>query len=71
MSRFNLSRSELILVVLALIYVVSPIDLVPELVAGPIGLTDDVAAAALIGATLLRGWKRPATGDTADQDPTE
>jgi uncharacterized membrane protein YkvA (DUF1232 family) len=68
MSRFNLSRSEMIMIILALIYVVSPIDFIPELVAGPIGLTDDMAAAALIGATLIRGWKRPGTGDSASPE---
>jgi uncharacterized membrane protein YkvA (DUF1232 family) len=58
----SLSRSELIIMLLAVLYIVSPADLVPELIAGPLGLTDDLAAAAVIGATLLRS--RKATPDT-------
>lgn len=69
MSRFHLSRSELMFVIIALIYVISPIDIIPELVAGPIGLTDDLAAVALIGAALWRGLNRPETDDGADQEP--
>ncbi len=70
MSRFNLSRSEMIFVIIALIYVISPIDIIPELVAGPIGLTDDLAAVALIGAALWRGLNRPDTSDNTDQEPS-
>ena len=50
----RLGRTELMIVLLAILYIVSPVDLVPEIIAGPLGLTDDLAAAALIGATLLR-----------------
>jgi uncharacterized membrane protein YkvA (DUF1232 family) len=53
----NLSRSELVILLLAVLYIISPADLVPELIAGPLGLTDDLAAAAVIGATLLRSRK--------------
>jgi uncharacterized membrane protein YkvA (DUF1232 family) len=44
----------------ALIYGISPIDVIPELLTGPIGLTDDLAVwvAAGVGIfKLLRGGK--------------
>lgn len=50
----NLSRTEIAVLLLAVAYILSPADLVPEMIAGPLGLTDDLAAAAVIGATLLR-----------------
>lgn len=54
----NLSRTELIIMLLAVLYIISPVDLVPEVLTGPLGLTDDVAAAVLIGSTLLRSRTR-------------
>ena len=39
----------------ALLYVVSPLDFVPELLLGPFGLADDVAVAALAVTGLVRG----------------
>ena len=53
----KLQRSELAIVVIALLYILSPFDLVPEIVAGPLGLTDDVAAAGILGMTLWRARK--------------
>ncbi len=58
MKKFHISRTELIMMLLALVYIVSPVDAIPELLTGPIGLTDDAAAAALIATTLLRGRNR-------------
>ncbi len=55
--RFHLQRSDLAIVVIALLYILSPFDLVPEIVAGPLGLTDDVAAAGVLGMTLWRARK--------------
>ena len=37
-----------------LIYVISPIDLLPEAILGPFGLVDDV----VIGLVGLRAWSR-------------
>lgn len=46
-------RRRAVLVVVGLLYVVSPVDLVPELLLGPFGLTDDaVLLAWLTGAVL-------------------
>jgi uncharacterized membrane protein YkvA (DUF1232 family) len=64
----NLSRSELIILLLAVLYIISPADLVPELIAGPLGLTDDLAAAAVIGATLLRS-RNPNANTVSVSDP--
>lgn len=48
----------------ALIYGVSPIDVIPELLTGPLGLTDDLAV--LVGAGYaiwkLVGGRNPRTG---------
>lgn len=56
MSKF--SKSDLVLMVLAAIYVLMPVDLIPELITGPLGLTDDMAAMALIMATVMRARGR-------------
>lgn len=50
----NLSRTELIIMLLAVLYIISPVDVVPEILTGPLGLTDDLAAAVVIGSTMLR-----------------
>lgn len=62
----------------ALLYGASPIDLIPEFLAGPLGFGDD--AVVLIGATIaivriLRNRRRgpaprPDAGPTPDIDPT-
>lgn len=49
----------------AIVYGVSPIDVIPELLTGPLGLTDDLAV--MVGAgyamwKLLRGGRDPRTG---------
>ncbi|MFC4950592.1 YkvA family protein [Pseudonocardia sp. GCM10023141] len=50
----ELTRGRLALLVLAVAYLVSPVDLVPELVLGPLGLADDgVVALWLAGAVLV------------------
>jgi uncharacterized membrane protein YkvA (DUF1232 family) len=54
MKRPKLERTDLAIVIIALLYILSPFDLVPEIVAGPLGLTDDLAAAGVIAMTLVR-----------------
>jgi uncharacterized membrane protein YkvA (DUF1232 family) len=56
--KIELTRTQWLTLLVAIVYVVSPVDLVPGLIAGPIGLTDDLAAVALIATTALGGWKR-------------
>lgn len=60
----ELSRGRVALLVLAIAYLVSPVDLVPELILGPLGLADDgVVALWLAGAVLVEterfiDWER-------------
>ena len=51
----GVSRLQLAGYLAALVYVVSPLDLVPELLLGPLGLADDVALAALAVTGLVHG----------------
>lgn len=59
----------------ALLYGASPVDIIPELFTGPLGLADDLAvfvAAALGIWKLLSGRDPgPATGDTIVVDPPD
>jgi uncharacterized membrane protein YkvA (DUF1232 family) len=63
----ELSRGRLALVVLALAYLVSPVDLVPELFLSLLGLGDDAVVALWLGGTFLveterfLHWERSAT----------
>lgn len=69
----ELTRGRLALLVLAIAYLVSPVDLVPELILGPLGLADDgVVALWLAGAVLVEteryiNWER--TGPTVIDAP--
>ena len=70
----GLTRGRLALMVLAVLYIVSPVDLLPEAVLPMIGLADDamVAAwlvAALVGATSAYGMWEGSDGFRVD-DPT-
>jgi uncharacterized membrane protein YkvA (DUF1232 family) len=62
-----LSRGRLALLILAVAYLVSPVDFIPEAVLGPFGLGDDaVVAAWLAGAFLVEterflSWERSRT----------
>lgn len=49
----ELGRGRLALLVLALAYLVSPVDLVPEVFLGLLGLGDDGVVALWLGGTLL------------------
>lgn len=48
-------RGPVLLSLLGLVYVVLPIDVLPELLMGPFGLGDDIGIAALSLAVLVRG----------------
>lgn len=48
-----LSKSQLAMLVVAVLYLVSPVDVVPELVLGPLGITDDAAAFTAIISMLV------------------
>ena len=55
----RLSKTEVALIIAALLYVVSPIDVIPEAIAGPLGLGDDAAILRLIAAMIMRAAQRP------------
>jgi uncharacterized membrane protein YkvA (DUF1232 family) len=54
MSRSRRILSAALVAIGALVYGVSPIDVIPEFIAGPLGLTDDLAV--LLGAAFAV-WK--------------
>ena len=58
MQRFDMSRRDCALLAVAAVYVISPIDIVPEIIAGPLGLTDDLAALTAVVWTLVRAHRR-------------
>lgn len=55
----RLSKAEVALIIAGLLYVISPVDFIPELIAGPLGIGDDAAILALIAATIMRAAQRP------------
>jgi uncharacterized membrane protein YkvA (DUF1232 family) len=73
----QLTRGRLALLVLAVAYIVSPVDLVPELVLGPIGLIDDGAVALWLAGVLLVeserfiDWERAGRPPVVDSPPLQ
>lgn len=49
----GMSRGRVLALAIAAVYVVFPVDVVPEAFLGPLGLVDDVAVAAWLAGTLL------------------
>lgn len=62
--RRGLSATEWVALVVAVVYILSPVDFIPEVLLGPLGLTDDVVALALVAKL---GWSatRPVAPETA------
>lgn len=60
--QFSISRKEVVLLIVAAVYILSPVDIVPEAVVGPLGLLDDLGAllgaVGVIGAALKRFRKQ-------------
>ena len=50
----TMNKTKLIKIAIILIYLCSPIDILPEAVLGPLGLVDDAAAIALLIRILLK-----------------
>lgn len=65
----RLTKSDLLIIVLAAAYVLMPVDFIPEIIAGPLGLTDDMAALAVIGAIIMRARNRTPEPAPATADP--
>ena len=55
----RLTKSQVALIIAGLLYVISPLDFIPELIAGPLGIADDAAILGLIAATILRAAQKP------------
>ena len=55
----RLTKSQVALIIAGLLYVISPLDFIPELIAGPLGIADDAAIIGLIAATILRAAQQP------------
>ncbi|WP_044469556.1 DUF1232 domain-containing protein [Mannheimia massilioguelmaensis] len=49
----NMNKAKLLKIVIILIYLLSPFDILPEALLGPLGLVDDAAAIALLIKTIL------------------
>jgi len=62
----QVSRPAFLLAVSGLLYVLSPLDFLPEALLGPFGLGDDLAIAAVALAFLARAADQVLTGDPAD-----
>ena len=54
----TMNKTKLIKIAIILIYLFSPIDILPEAVLGPLGLVDDAAAIALLIRILLNKINR-------------
>ncbi len=55
----RLSKTQVGLIIVALLYVVSPFDFIPEIIAGPLGIADDAAILGLVAAMILRAAQKP------------
>ncbi len=55
----RLSKGQVGLIIAALLYVVSPFDFIPEIIAGPLGIADDAAILGLVAAMILRASQKP------------
>ena len=51
--RRGLSAKEWVILIVAAVYLLSPVDVIPEMFLGPLGLTDDVVAFAILAKL---GW---------------
>lgn len=49
----HLTKPQLAMIVVAVAYLVSPVDFLPEILTGPLGLTDDAAAFTALISMLL------------------
>jgi uncharacterized membrane protein YkvA (DUF1232 family) len=64
MNRGRRNVAAIIVAVAALVYGVSPLDVIPELFTGPLGLTDDLAVFVTAGVAVwkLLSGRDPRTG---------
>lgn len=60
-SRLQTFWRENWLIILSLVYIFSPVDLIPEFIAGPLGLVDDGVVALTMFAQVAWRFLRPRT----------
>lgn len=53
MNKIQTNKAKWIKVAIILIYMFSPVDILPEAILGPLGLVDDAAALLLLIKTIL------------------
>lgn len=51
---YQMNKAKWIKVAIILVYLFSPVDILPEAILGPLGLVDDAAAILLLIQTLLK-----------------
>ena len=54
----HFTKPQLAMLVLAALYILSPVDVIPELLTGPLGLVDDAGAFGVIIAILVGARSR-------------
>ncbi len=66
MSRGRQVAAAVLIAIAAIVYGVSPIDVIPELLTGPLGFADDLAVLAGAGFAIwkLLSGRKPDTGDS-------
>ncbi|MCB9428715.1 MAG: DUF1232 domain-containing protein [Actinobacteria bacterium] len=65
----RLTKGQVALIIAALLYVVSPFDFIPEIIAGPLGIADDAAILGLVAAMILRASQKPQVVPVPVQQP--
>ena len=61
-----LTKFQMLTVVMAALYIFSPVDMIPEILAGPFGLVDDAAAFGVL-ITILAGARAKAAAGGSQQ----
>lgn len=62
-ARAGLSLRGWLTIAVCALYVLSPLDLLPEALLGPLGLPDDIVAILIAGKVGLSAMRKPAGGD--------
>ena len=62
----RLAPSTWIVAIAAVVYTISPIDLIPELVLGPLGFADDIGVWGILAVLLAREQRRWQAGLTSE-----
>ena len=58
----RLARTTWIVAIASLVYTISPIDLIPELILGPLGYVDDLGLVSIVVGLFVREQRRWQSG---------